>query len=116
MKKTLPYLFLINCFFSFSQTPSFEWANTNGGVSDQINSSRVLTDASNNIFVAGNFNGTVDFDPGIASNNVTWVFYWSSSESTEIDPESSWAQSFVTGSMTLRFKALSDKVRAVRSF
>jgi hypothetical protein len=52
---------------------------------------------------------------GNFSNSPTWV-YWSSSESTEIDPESSWAQSFATGVMNLRFKALSDKVRAVRSF
>ena len=56
---------------AFSQAPSFDWAVTSGGASSQINSSRVLTDASNNIFVAGSFDGTVDFDPGVAEYNIT---------------------------------------------
>jgi hypothetical protein len=53
---------------------------------------------------------------GNFSNSPSWVFYWSSSEPSVIDPESAWGQSFATGSMTLHFKALTEKVRAVRSF
>lgn len=56
---------------AFSQAPTFDWAVTSGGASSQINTSRVLTDANNNIFVAGSFNGTVDFDPGLAEYNIT---------------------------------------------
>ena len=56
---------------AFSQAPTFDWAVTSGGTSSQISTSRVLTDANNNIFVAGSFDGTVDFDPGVAEYNIT---------------------------------------------
>ena len=52
---------------------------------------------------------------GNFSNSPGW-FYWSSSEPNEIDPESAWSQSFVTGAIALSIKASTDKVRAVRSF
>jgi gliding motility-associated-like protein len=71
MKATLLFIFSMMGILAFSQVPTFDWAVTSGGSSSQINTSRVLTDASNNIFVAGSFDGTVDFDPGVAVYNVT---------------------------------------------
>lgn len=71
MKTILLFIFSIIGILAFSQVPTFDWAVTNGGASSQINTSRVLTDENNNIFVAGSFNGTVDFDPGIAEYNIT---------------------------------------------
>jgi gliding motility-associated-like protein len=71
MKAILLFIFSMICILAFSQAPAFDWAVTSGGASSQINTSRVLTATNNNIFVAGSFNGTVDFDPGLAEYNVT---------------------------------------------
>ena len=72
MKAILLFIFSMMGILAFSQAPTFDWAVTSGGSSFfQLNTSRVLTDANNNIFVAGSFNGTVDFDPGVAEYNVT---------------------------------------------
>jgi gliding motility-associated-like protein len=46
------------------------WANKIGGVQDDEIKS-VCVDPSGNIYVAGYFNGTVDFDPGLGIANLT---------------------------------------------
>ena len=68
---TLVLTSILNIPICNSQTPTFEWAVTSGGASSQIRSTRVLTDAANNVFVTGSYNGTVDFDPGASVYNST---------------------------------------------
>ncbi len=57
-------------FAKYAPNGNFIWANGMGGTSiDQGNS--IAIDESGNIFVAGNFKYTVDFDPGIGTFNLT---------------------------------------------
>jgi hypothetical protein len=49
---------------------NFIWAVSAGGTSiDQ--GSELITDANNNVYITGQFEGTVDFDPGASTNNLT---------------------------------------------
>ncbi|HEY7162348.1 MAG TPA: hypothetical protein VH815_13870, partial [Acidobacteriota bacterium] len=48
---------------SFSQTPTLDWAYSYGStISD--NATAIISDATGNVYVAGQFGGTIDFDPG----------------------------------------------------
>ena len=51
---------------------NFIWAKQIGG-SGQDNSNSLVTDALGNIYTTGFFSGTVDFDPGTATYNLTSV-------------------------------------------
>ncbi len=54
---------------------NFVWAKkTEGG--DQEVPCSIVTDASNNIFITGRFSGTVDFDPGKGTYNLTSSGGW----------------------------------------
>jgi hypothetical protein len=63
MKITL-LLFLtsISGFF-FAQTPTLDWAVSTGNTGDDI-SRDIAVDSLGNVYSCGNFQGTVDFDPG----------------------------------------------------
>lgn len=65
---TIKYLFLLGILFSqsgilFAQIPALEWAHAFGGPQGD-NGQSVATDSQNNVYVAGTFSGTADFDPG----------------------------------------------------
>lgn len=49
----------------------FVWAYAIGGTGQNDNGNSVVTDNSNNIYLTGSFEGTVDFDPGIVVSNMT---------------------------------------------
>ncbi|MCU0439645.1 MAG: putative Ig domain-containing protein [Raineya sp.] len=49
---------------------NFVWAKSIGGVSTDTGSSIAL-DASNNVYITGSFQNTVDFDPGSGTFNIT---------------------------------------------
>jgi len=49
---------------------NFVWAKKMGGTSDDIARS-ITTDASGNVYTTGYFQGTVDFDPGTGTFNLT---------------------------------------------
>jgi len=73
MKKSIPkviilfYILLTSC---FSSAQGFEWAKSMGGTNSDIGHS-IAIDSSNNIYTLGNFTGTVDFDPGPGTSNLT---------------------------------------------
>ncbi len=71
MKKSV-LLLLFTTFFMTAQTPSLQWVDQMGGTSSEYGNS-VVTDLSGNVYVTGSFNGTVDFDPSIATFNLTSV-------------------------------------------
>ena len=56
------------CFDGFSQ--NFEWVSTSGGAGIDIGQS-IVVDASGNSYTTGSFEGTVDFDPGAGTFNLT---------------------------------------------
>lgn len=67
MKKTLlPALFICCSFLSIAQSPAFVWARQLSGSagSDDVTPVSIKLDAAGNIYTAGHFDGTVDFDPG----------------------------------------------------
>jgi hypothetical protein len=55
---------------SFAQTPNFLWAKVLGGTGDNQKVG-IAVDASGNVYTAGSFEGTVDFDPGPGVYNLT---------------------------------------------
>ncbi|MBK6399017.1 MAG: SBBP repeat-containing protein [Bacteroidetes bacterium] len=71
MKKYL-FLFslLLSCFYLQAQIPAFQWAKRAGSLGHDYPSS-VTTDNDGNIYVTGNFQGTVDFDPNAGVYNLT---------------------------------------------
>jgi len=52
------------------QSINFIWANTIGGSAFEY-SAAIATDASGNVYTTGYFDGTVDFDPGTGTYNLT---------------------------------------------
>lgn len=72
MKK---FILVVACFSlcaisTFTQTQNLQWVNQVGsGGSDYVYG--LSTDASGNIYATGGFSGTVDFDPGPGTSNLT---------------------------------------------
>jgi len=55
---------------SLTAQPSFEWARQFGEIGDDIGTSTKV-DAQGNVYVTGYFSGTIDFDPGASTYNLT---------------------------------------------
>lgn len=59
-----------DCFYlKYSNAGTFQWSKQIGSFSLE-SITNVATDASNNIYFSGNFNGNVDFDPSAVSHNL----------------------------------------------
>lgn len=69
MKKII---LLTGCLFSLAtaQAQTFGWANRLGSTSNDM-CRDVATDAAGNVYTTGYFQGTVDFDPGAGTANLT---------------------------------------------
>ncbi|MCL9805788.1 SBBP repeat-containing protein [Flavobacterium amniphilum] len=59
-----------NVIVKFDSAGSALWAKTFGGTGAEFISS-ITCDSSGNVFSTGYFNGTVDFDPGVATTSLT---------------------------------------------
>lgn len=71
MKKINLFISCVFCFgFANAQTPTFDWAKSFGGVTDNHGNS-IAVDDFGNIYTTGNFIGTVDFNPGTGTFNIT---------------------------------------------
>ena len=56
---------------SVAQTPSFVWADAVTSSNYGVGGSSIALDAAGNTYIAGTFLGTVDFDPGAATYNIS---------------------------------------------
>jgi hypothetical protein len=71
MKQTFTlFTFILLSFLVHAQEPSLAWAKSIGGPGIDEGYSRAI-DASGNVYITGFFNGTVDFDPGPGTFNLT---------------------------------------------
>ncbi len=69
MKKLLLSTILLTLFSSV-QSQTFGWAKQLGGTASDL-CRDVTTDAAGNVYTTGSFQGTVDFDPGAGTANLT---------------------------------------------
>ena len=69
MNQFITFLILSLSYSTLAQGPAFEWAKSSGG--DFCSGSSVIADNSGNVYTIGRFTGTVDFDPGAGSTNIT---------------------------------------------
>lgn len=69
--KTLFAFLLLICFTSlFSQIPNFTWAKNTARGTGYGTSEKIVIDASDNVYLVGTFNGTIDADPGPLTVNL----------------------------------------------
>jgi hypothetical protein len=69
-KAFLHFIILTCCYQLDGQGISFDFVKGLGG-DDQISGTTIVADSANNIYLAGAFQGTVDFDPGAGEQNLT---------------------------------------------
>ena len=54
-----------------AQTPNFVWAKSMGGNGAAVFGQAIAIDAFGNVYTTGIFQNTIDFDPGLSTNNLT---------------------------------------------
>ncbi len=72
-KRKIVYLLVLFSLLTLhfrAQGQNFVWAKQVGG-SETDNGNSIATDANGNVYITGNFEATVDFDPGAGSFNLT---------------------------------------------
>ena len=69
MKKILFILSFVSLFTN-AQNLAFQWAKSLSGTGPEVGYG-LTVDASGNVYSAGSFSNTTDFDPGIATVTVT---------------------------------------------
>lgn len=72
MKKLSLITSLLFSYLMFPQDPTFLWVKSIGGTITE-NGIHSATDVSENLYLTGSFEGTVDFDPGIGIHKLTAV-------------------------------------------
>ena len=66
----IPIAFALFSINAHAQTLKFQWAESTGGVLQDIGTS-TTTDTSGNVYITGNFRDIVDFDPGPGTTSLT---------------------------------------------
>ncbi|MBL7912057.1 MAG: T9SS type A sorting domain-containing protein [Bacteroidia bacterium] len=67
--KKLILIFLIPLALNLNSQIAYSWARQTGGTSTE-DSQCIASDASGNVYIAGSFQGTVDFDPGAGTTTL----------------------------------------------
>lgn len=70
IKIWLIYFFAFNSYVGLAQAPNFLWAKRIGGAASESDNS-IATDTLGNVYTTGYFSGTVDFNPGSGTFNLS---------------------------------------------
>ncbi|MDF2448542.1 MAG: hypothetical protein K0R26_1046 [Bacteroidota bacterium] len=72
MNKNVSLLSVLFCALGMvAQSPQISWVKNMGGIGSSAVSNNICLDPSGNIYTVGSFSGTVDFDPGTATFNLS---------------------------------------------
>src|SRR4030095_7043697 len=66
-------LFFSICIKTNAQSPSYQWVKAIGGTSYDIGNAIAVDQETGNVYTTGVFSGTVDFDPGTGTFNITSI-------------------------------------------
>ena len=72
-KKYIFYCFIFISFLGKAQKPLLQYVKNIGGIGSNIGDPFVAVDNTGNLYTSGFFNGTLDFNPGVGTNNLTSI-------------------------------------------
>ncbi|MEZ4773315.1 MAG: T9SS type A sorting domain-containing protein [Bacteroidia bacterium] len=95
MKKILLFSTILFSVFT-GYTQNLQWVHTYGGKADEI-VAEIATDQAGNIYMAGQFQDTVDFDPGVNTNNLISHSTVADAFIVKYDPQGNFIHAFSFG-------------------
>src|SRR5699024_7913869 len=113
MKILLIITISLSAYYSFSQ-PAIDWVHSLGSTSNNF-SNDIHIDINGDIIVTGGFSGTVDFNPGAGTNELTSTNSWSDAFVFKMNEAQNllWVKSFQGSMQVSGYSVATDNSGAV---